>query len=293
MDTVSCTAGPFTLTLGLEGGVVVELLKGKQPWLKAGGEAKRDGAAATETSSRYHGAYPLLPFIGRLADGRFSWAGVNYTVPPHPLATPHALHGVGWERRWAVASQGASAITLSLDHPGDDAWPFAFRAKQHFALHPWGLALTMTLTNQHRASAPAQLGWHPYFPSAGARLGTAFKQHWESDERDLPSQPVPLPNARWAVEETVWDHCFEGPAQGALAWPGQALRLAWSSAPRSPFRGAVLYLPEASDFFCCEPVTACPNALTAADPHARGVVALAPGESLRLSIALREERFAP
>ena len=55
----------------------------------------------------------------------------------------------------------------------------------------------------------------------------------------------------------------------------------------------MLYLPEASDFFCCEPVTACPNALTAADPHARGVVALAPGESLHLSIALREERFAP
>ena len=167
-----------------------------------------------------------------------AFPGLGSTTPPTPpLAAPHALHGVGWERRWAVASQGASAITLSLDHPGDDAWPFAFRAKQHFALHPWGLALTMTLTNQHRASAPAQLGWHPYFPSAGARLGTAFKQHWESDERDLPNQPVPLPNTRWAVEETVWDHCFEGPAQGALAWPGQALRLAWSSAPRSPFRG--------------------------------------------------------
>ena len=42
---------------------------------------------------------------------------------------------------------------------------------------------------------------------------------------------------RWAVEETVWDHCFEGPAQGALAWPGQALRPAWSSAPARPSGG--------------------------------------------------------
>ena len=48
MDTVSCTAGRLTLTLGLEGGVVVDLRKGDQPWLKAGGEAGRDGAAATE-----------------------------------------------------------------------------------------------------------------------------------------------------------------------------------------------------------------------------------------------------
>jgi aldose 1-epimerase len=293
MDTVSCTAGPLTLTLGLEGGVVVALRKGEQPWLKAGGEAERDGAAASETSARYHGAYPLLPFIGRLADGRFSWDGAAYALPPHPLATPHALHGVGWERRWAVIAHGASALTLTLDHPGDDSWPFAFRAEQHFALHAWGLALTMTLTNQHRAPAPAQLGWHPYFPSAGARLGTAFTQRWESDDRDLPAQPVPLPNARWAVKETVWDHCFEGPAQATLAWPGHALRLAWSSTPRSPFRGAVLYLPEAADFFCCEPVTACPNALTAADPHARGVVTLAPGESLQLSIALREAGLIP
>jgi aldose 1-epimerase len=200
---------------------------------------------------------------------------------------------VGWERRWTVAAHTASALTLALDHSGDDSWPFAFRAAQHFALHSWGLALTMRLTNQHRAPAPAQLGWHPYFPSAGARLGTAFNQRWESDDRDLPGQRVPLPAARWAVEDTVWDHCFEGPAQAALAWPGHALRLAWSSAPRSPFRGAVLYLPEAADFFCCEPVTACPNALATANPQARGVVTLAPGESLQLAIALREEGLSP
>ncbi|MFZ8915313.1 MAG: hypothetical protein ACO2YP_12045, partial [Pseudomonadales bacterium] len=180
MDTVSCTAGPLTLTLGLEGGVVVELRKGEQPWLKAGGEAHRDGAAATETSARYHGAYPLLPFIGRLADGRLAWSGEDYALPAHPLAAPHALHGVGWERRWAVAVHAPSALTLALDHPGDGAWPFAFRAEQHFALHAWGLALTMRLTNRHGAPAPAQLGWHPYFPSAGARLGTAFTQRWES-----------------------------------------------------------------------------------------------------------------
>jgi aldose 1-epimerase len=258
----------------------VALRKGDQPWLKAGGEAARDGAAASETSARYHGAYPLLPFIGRLADGHLSWAGVDYRLPAHPLTAPHGLHGVGWERRWTVAAQAASNLTLSLDHPGDDSWPFAFRAEQHFALRPWGLALTMTLTNRHGAPAPAQLGWHPYFPSAGARLGTAFTQRWESDDRDLPGQPV-------------WDHCFEGPAQAALAWPGRALRLAWSSTPRSPFRGAVLYLPEAADFFCCEPVTACPNALATANPHARGVVTLASGESLQLSIALREERLSP
>ena len=293
MDTVSCTAGALSLTLGLEGGVVVELRKGDQPWLKAGGEAGRDGATATETSARYHGAYPLLPFIGRLADGRLTWAGANYALPSHPLAAPHALHGVGWERRWAVTGHSASALTLALEHPGDDSWPFAFRAAQHFALHPWGLALTMRLTNQHHAPAPAQLGWHPYFPSAGARLGTAFTQRWESDDRDLPGQPVALPGRRWAVADTVWDHCFEGPAQAALAWPGRALRLAWSSTPRSPFRGAVLYLPEAADFFCCEPVTACPNALATANPHARGVVTLAPGESLQLSIVLREEGIAP
>ena len=94
MDTVSCTAGPLTLTVGLEGGVVVELIKGKQPWLKAGGEAKRDGAAATETSSRYHGAYPLLPFIGRLADGRFSWAGVSY--PSHPTPWRRPMRSMAW-----------------------------------------------------------------------------------------------------------------------------------------------------------------------------------------------------
>ena len=114
MDTVSCTAGPLTLTLGLEGGVVVELRKGEQPWLKAGGEAHRDGAAATETSARYHGAYPLLPFIGRLADGRLAWSGEDYALPAHPLA--HPMRSMAWA--------GSVAGPLPSTPPAPSPWPW-------------------------------------------------------------------------------------------------------------------------------------------------------------------------
>src|SRR3546814_9930982 len=44
--------------------------------------------------------YPLLPFIGRIALGHFRFENRDITLPPHPIAVPHALHGIGWQRPW-------------------------------------------------------------------------------------------------------------------------------------------------------------------------------------------------
>lgn len=301
MSTLTLTRGPLTLTLGRGGGVVQGLRWGDQPLLWEGGErswdgrqGRRDPATPLACSARYSGAYPLLPYPGRLQDGALRFQGQAWSLPAHPLTAPHALHGTGWERTWAVTAEGPSMLTLALRHAGDVHWPFAFTATQTFILTSQGLTLELALRNDHGGPAPAQLGWHPYFPSRGATLETRFHHRWDPDHRDLPQRRTPIAGPqRWAVKDTDWDHCFEGPRQARLNWPTHGLRLAWSSTPRSPFRGAVLYLPRNADFFCCEPVTACPNALASAEPGARGVVTLAPGERLRLSLTLQAIGLAP
>ena len=137
MDTVSCTAGPPTLTVGLEGGVVVELLKGKQPWLKRRGRGQagwRRSHRDLVALSRGLSAPALYRPLGRRA--LFLGWGQLHLLPPHvpggaPCAPWRGL-GTALGRRLPRGQRHA----LSLDHPGDDARPFAFRAKQHFALHP-------------------------------------------------------------------------------------------------------------------------------------------------------------
>src|ERR1700675_3650658 len=50
------------------------------------------------------GAYPMVPFAGRIRHGQFSFAGTEYSIAPNLGA--HAIHGSGFESRWATEPDG-------------------------------------------------------------------------------------------------------------------------------------------------------------------------------------------
>lgn len=69
------------------------------------------------------GAFPLVPFSGRVRDGRMRAGGQTWTASPHPRAIPHAMHGDGWKRAWRVKERDARTLIVELDYPSPD-WPF-------------------------------------------------------------------------------------------------------------------------------------------------------------------------
>lgn len=219
-------------------------------------------------------SFPLVPYSNRIADARFDWAGTRHTITPNFAPEPHAIHGIGWTSNWAVREASDDRIVLTLDHPGDAGWPFAFAVEQIVELAPDTLTVILTARNLEPFDAPLACGHHPYFPAARARLRFAAERRWPPDARMLPGEPVEIADRQvdFAVAERTLDCAFSGwDGVAAIDWPDGSLRI------ESEVDHAVVYTPSGAPHFCFEPVAHLPDALS---------VTVAPGETHRATMRL-------
>ncbi len=197
------SAGPAEVVIDLtNGGRLASLRLDGLPLVFTGG-----------SSPLQWGSYPMVPWAGRVADGRFAFRGQD-----HQLAlnmAPHAIHGVGFTNTW----RQLDAETIGLDLT--PLWPFGGWVEQRFDLDSTSLRLTMTVRADR--DMPVILGWHPWFNRFLGRDGSPIEVElsfeassmYELDDRAIPTgrliPPCPGP----------WDHCFTGVTQEPrLRWPG-------------------------------------------------------------------------
>jgi len=245
------------------------------------------GHASDEQNPMAMACHPLLPFSGRIAWGRFTFEGRVVTLPPDPIALPHAIHGLGWRHPWTVARSGPSDALLVFRHPGGD-WPWAFDAEQHFTLDETSLTVALSIANRSDSRMPAGLGLHPFFPARhAARLTAALPFIWEMGPDLLPLRRIETPAAIDFVQgreiaPLALDHCFSG--------NDEALLIDWADRPqalcitRPGAAHTIIYTPQDHDFFCVEPSTHVPDAFNSAEaPSVTGMRILEPGEETRLA----------
>ena len=243
-------------------------------------------STATDTS-----AFPMVPFCGRIADGRFAFDGMAYRLEPNFPPEFHAIHGTGWQSEWRADATHPERLDLNLVSEAG-WWPWTFLARQRFeALETGALSLTMTVTNTSETAMPAGLGWHPYFPAAGSTLTGATGAIWGAESEGATADTARSPDAALDpcqgidFEAVSIDHSFnwEEP-NAALRYP-DARSVEISAGPEARF--LTVFRPEKTDFVCVEPLTHLPNAVNFDDPGLLGLRDLAPGETLSLEIFLR------
>ncbi len=159
------------------------------------------------------GAYPMVPWAGRVDGGRFRFGDTDHQLPIN--LAPHAIHGTGFSARCEVIDD--STIALRFRPP----WPFAGTVIQSFALEAEHLETTMTVTADD--PMPLLVGWHPWFrrrldtgqgPSREAELDFGSPPMYELDGRAIPTgRLVPCPPG-------PWDNCFTDlDRDPRLRWP--------------------------------------------------------------------------
>jgi len=219
------------------------------------------------------GSYPMVPWAGRVRNGRFSFEGRSYELPLG--MPPHAIHGVAYDRPWRIDDERTISIDL------DDRWPFGGRATQRFDLDAVGLDVTLTLEADR--PMPATVGWHPWFrrslepggASAALRFnpGTMLLRdaEWIPDGRRVPPSAGP------------WDDVFtDVHADPVIEWPGR-VRLALSS---TCAWWVVYTMPEHA--ICVEPQSGPPDAVNlGALASDLGPAIVAPGAPLVHSMRWR------
>ena len=228
--------------------------------------------------------FPLVPFAGRIADGRFDFGGRAVALSPNraDIDRDHALHGYGWLEPWEVMASTASAATLTYEYSAqptsDDCsasqWPWAFGAEQSFEIVDGGYVHRLSLINRADSDMPCGLGLHPYFPCEGGAVEVALSGVWHNDLSGIPERFEA--GSFDLLGATPWDNTFAG-RNGSIrvVWSGCTLTIE----PDPALAYTHVYCPEDQDFFCIKPVSHLPDCFNRTDQDSTtGLRVLGPGE---------------
>jgi aldose 1-epimerase len=229
------------------------------------------------------GSFPMVPWVGRIREGRLSWEGQAFDLPRN--LGGHAIHGTAFDRPWVIEGSDDRRAVMRCRLGGGDGWPFAAEVTQVVDLSPASISFRLEVTADE--AMPVALGWHPWFaregrepirvtvPSAevlvtmpdliptGARIPV-------DDLTDLRAGPV--------IGDRALDHAYVGIAGPSLiAWPDQELTM-----EADPLASIVVHSTPRG--ICVEPQTAWPDAVRLAERGAAtGIVTLGPHEALSAS----------
>src|SRR5690348_15305819 len=64
------------------------------------------------------GSFPLVPFSGRIREGRFTHGGRQVQLPLNFPPSRHAIHGQGWQVPWSVVEATPARAVLEYRHHG-------------------------------------------------------------------------------------------------------------------------------------------------------------------------------
>ena len=147
----------------------------------------------------------LIPFPGRVRDGRYMFDGQAHQMLLNDKDGPNAIHGFLRTVLWETLDQGERAITFATslhpdDHPG---YPFSLRATVEYELDDQGLTCRFTIQNTGDRPAPVAAGFHPYFTVGSSLIDEDILQVPMAATLEFENL---LPTGRiLPVEHTVYD----------------------------------------------------------------------------------------
>jgi aldose 1-epimerase len=209
--------------------------------------AGRERLVTRSDDSLGWGAYPMVPFAGRLRDGVLVVDGRDHRFPLH--SDGHAIHGTVHDAPWRTVSRTGASATFETELV--EPWPFGGTVAHTVEVD--AEARTVRCRLAVRAAArpmPVQVGWHPWFAGYES-LAIDFESVLLRDVWGIPDGTTgdePAPGRR--------DDCFTG----VRSWPRVGWSDGWSVQVESTCSHWVVYdVPVGA--CCVEPQSGAPNDL--------------------------------
>ena len=167
-------------------------------WGYSGGSGKRGGQGDV-----------LVPFPGRIGDGRYVFDGQRFQLECNDKEGPNAIHGFVRSLPWHVqevrSNRAMFEICLDAETYAGRGYPFSLAVGLLYDLGVSGLTCTFTVKNVGQLAAPLGVGFHPYFTVGTMVIDEAEVQipgaaYVEFNERLVPTGKV------LSVVGTSWDY---------------------------------------------------------------------------------------
>ncbi len=181
----------YELTHGRHRAVVVELGAGLREYGTDAG-ALVDGYGRDQACDGSRGQL-LIPWPNRIAGARYRFDGAECRLPVNESRTGSAIHGLARDNPWRLAGASAAAVTLTLDLPPREGYPFSLFLSATYSLADDGLTVQVTSTNRGQRSCPYGAGAHPYVRVSGhdriddTLLHIPADATLEADDRGIPT----------------------------------------------------------------------------------------------------------
>ena len=154
----------------------------------------------------------LIPFPGRISDGRYMFEGQSLQLERNDKEGPNSIHGFVRSLPWQVQDAHPNTVTfevrLDVDTYTARGYPFSLAVWITYELGPSGLICTFTVENIGQRAAPVGVGFHPYFTVGTSTIDDAEVRipgasYLEFNERLVPTGAIVN------VADTPWDcRCF-------------------------------------------------------------------------------------
>ena len=215
--------------------------------------------------------FPLVPYGGRLREGRFEFEQRLYQFPLNALPERHSSHGDGWSRPWGLSHLDRRRAIMSLE--ADESAPFRYHCTQSVSIAGDRVSIELSARNLSAQRIPMGFGLHPYFANrsdAGVNAEFPALRRWDHEMMPVSLEPNPdaasfsrghrVSELPVAAEYADWD------GAAAIEWPTMRVRVQLQTDP--PLKHVVMWMPAGKDFFCFEPVSHATDALNG--PFAQG-----------------------
>ena len=260
-------------------------------WGYSGGNGKRGGQGDV-----------LIPFPGRISDGRYTFEGQSLQLECNDKEGPNAIHGFVRSLPWYVqdcqSNRAKFMVCLDAEAYANRGYPFSLDIGVTYELYVQGLSCAFTVKNVGHRTAPVGVGFHPYFTVGTSVVDEAEVQIpgtacLEFNERLVPTGTIlGVAGTPWdyrqfrAIGRQRFNHCYvqlerdgQGMATASLRHPasGRAIDITMDHA----FSAVVVYTGDAiADTpragLAIEPMTCASDAFNHPD---WGLKRLMPGET--------------
>ena len=229
-------------------------------------------------NKHYHGA-KLMPFPGRIPQGRYRFAGKNYALKPNTKDGASSIHGFVCKRPFRIVrtdvNNRRASVVLEYNHKGDTkGYPFKFSVHLMYTLASKSFSCTTVVRNLDTLAIPMGDGWHPYYKTSGKinRLLLSLPPHSivELSAGKIPTGRTIRPARKTSIiplRRKAIDTVFDlGEKRQRVTTKlidpknGVELRL-WQEAGVGKYRYLVVYRPPSGTSVAIEPWTCAPNAV--------------------------------
>jgi aldose 1-epimerase len=192
----------YEISHGEQRATIVEVGGGVRAY-EAGSRAVLDAYRAEKMCDGAHGA-PLIPWPNRLADGRYTFDGVEHQLALSEAPRHNAIHGLLRWRSWHAAEREPNRVVMTIRLDPMDGYPFALDVRIGYELSDSGLTVATSASNVGERPCPYGAGQHPYL-SAGGGLIDECALELAAETQILIDQERKLPIGHALVEGTLFD----------------------------------------------------------------------------------------